>query len=145
MILKESVEEEAKEVLERVAKPEAAFLAQNTRRVLAWLDESPMDSWNAFGPYWWNLADVLKNHAPREYREFLTRVGELGPQGEDEDIKKKFDYKNDLLNITAALMYLEERSNEMSTGASIPHLVEDENGEEKQYIPSRGFIEEEEF
>lgn len=144
MITKDAVESEAKEVLETSQKTEGQFVAQQALQIFAFLDQSKPNAWNMFGPYWWALEDVLKTHAPREYREWLKRVGDNGPITTDETVKAAYDYKSDLQNMTAALMYLEERMTSGMTEPTLPHLVE-LNGEEKQYLPSQGFVEDSEF
>jgi hypothetical protein len=145
MISKSCVQKEAKRVIRKSRKSVEEFLSEACRTVLEWLNEQPHHGWYSFGPYWWNLRDVLKNHAPKEFLQFVAHAREEESVGEDSSVKSRYDYGRDLLNYAAALMYLEERVNDVTLDTGVPHLVENENGEEKQYVASIGFIEDEEF
>ncbi len=138
MFEKQVVEEEALEVLKN--DTESGFLQRVTPKLIETLKKQLPDFWKNYGPYWWNLASVLKVHAPRPYREYVDMCGGEDVFGADEEIKKRYDYGTDLLNWAAAQMYLDIRSNEYGLGADNPHQIQDEKGEDRLYIPGIGYL-----
>jgi hypothetical protein len=137
------IEKEANKILESKSQNENQFLKEAVPNCIDWLMKQTQDFWKNYGMYWFNFQDVLQNHDPRKFREFLQFVGE-DSLGNDEDMKKEFDYGRDIYNWTAAQLYLEQRFNEMKIGADTPHEYFTDGEETKQYDPSIGFITEQE-
>lgn len=133
------IEEQSAKILEDQKKSETQFLREAVPNLLNWLMTQPPEFWKSYGMFWFNLQDVLQNHAPQKYREYVAYVGEDN-FGKDDDIKKEFDYGSDINNWTAALIYLEQRINDYRVGVDEPHDYFDKNEEIKHYDPSIGFI-----
>jgi len=139
---KEVVVEEAQRILEENKETQLQFLERAVPRFIK--DEllQEWDYWKNFGMYWWNLQDILKNYAPREYREYVRAVGGEDEFGADEDMKKAYDYGSDMYNWVAALTYRDYREESWQFGASNTHEHMTEDGELRQYVPGVGFIDE---
>ena len=137
MIDKQYVENETRDILSRKGN-ESEFLATAAKDQIQWLREEPM-RWKWYGPYWFNLADVLKRYAPKEFHDFMRAQGSEVEEF-DEDIKKRYDFGSDMNNWVAALTYLDVRAESYEIN-SPTHLVEDEEGNERSYTMDSGFTE----
>jgi hypothetical protein len=133
------IEKQANKILEQEKTTEMQFLQRAVPVCIDWLMKQQPDYWKNYGMYWFNFRDVLENHDPKKFREFLTYVGADNLEKDDE-IKKEFDYGKDIYNWTAAQLYLEQRINTYQIGADNPHEYFDENEEIKYYDPSVGFL-----
>ena len=103
------------------------------------------DYWRNYGPYWWNLADVLRGYAPKEWRLFMS-YAEDGADGNDEEVKSLYDYGSEILNIVVAQMYLLRRAANFELGGRNVHYVESMKDDEGHpYRPGLGYLDGEEF
>ena len=134
------VEKQAINILEEKGQTELQFLRDAAPNLIKWLMQQPADYWKNYGMYWFNLAEVLRNHDPKGWRAFLEYIGGEDSLNEDEDVKKEFDYGSDIYNWTAAAMYLDSRIDQYKEGADNPHDYFDDNEEARPYDPSVGFI-----
>jgi len=98
--------------------------------------------WKNYGMYWWNLQDIIKNYAPKDYRDYVRAVGGEDEFGRDDEIKKMYDYGSDMYNWVAAHWYLEYRVSLYQFGAENAHDHFTEDGDHRQYVPGVGFVDE---
>lgn len=136
-IAADNVTEEATEILDAKDATQKAFLQNEVPQLLKHLKNCQPDYWKNYGPYWWGLRRILEEYDPRAYREYLHMAGDMNV---DAEVEAMYDYGRDMLNFTAAGMYLEERAEAMMLGADIPHDVSSEDGEVRQYIAGTGFM-----
>ncbi len=143
MIPKEFVTEKSHQILEERGETELKFLSSAVPAFVKDLLTKAPDFWKNFGMYWWNLMAVMENYAPREFRQYAQMVGGQEQFGRDDEIRREYDYGTDMFNWVAAMLYLEFRIESYQLGADNPHYVTDEYGNERAYIPSVGFVNEE--
>jgi hypothetical protein len=134
MIDRDAVVKEVSKVLEDKGESEMQFLQRACPATVKWLRTVAPDFWRNYGPYWWNMREVLTHHAPREMREYATALAE---ESSDDETREQFDYGSDVGNYVAAQMYLEHRAATGQLGADTSHIVND-----REYIPGVGFVDE---
>lgn len=139
---KEFVVEEAQRILEENKETQLQFLERVVPGFIKDVLLQGPDYWKNYGMYWWNLQDILKNYAPKEYREYVRAVGGEDEFGADDEIKKEYDYGSDMYNWVAAHWYLEYRVNSYQLGAENAHDHFTEDGDHRQYVPGVGFVDE---
>jgi hypothetical protein len=141
MIEKKFVEKEARKILKDQNTTERTFLSQSAPKLVNnVLLKQPHDFWNNFGMYWWNLETILREYAPKDFRKFVQSIGGEDFLGRDDDTKKQYDYGTDMFNWVAALSYLEWRADNYQTGGGNVHTTTDNKGNERDYVPSIGFV-----
>jgi hypothetical protein len=94
--------------------------------------------------YWWNVQEIFKNYAPKEYRKFLDFVGGEEMIGRDEEIREQYDYGSDMYNWVAAQLYINGRADQMELGDEYSHEHETPEGDSRMYKPGIGFVDERE-
>lgn len=85
------------------------------------------------GPYWEVLYTILKQYAPDEFKEYERLAGPF--DFFNEEVKKQYDYQDNLLNFMAALAYQEKRYQSFSDAADL-HIIE-LNGKDYTYLPNQ--------
>jgi len=140
MIPKEYVREESKKVLRTTNETEKEFLERVMPKFIEFLKEQSPTFWKNYGMYWYNLKELMKNYAPKQYREYVRFVGGEDNLGNDIETGKEYDYGSDIDNWTSAQLYLMQRAENFELGDDNLHLVTDEDWETKIYDPEVGFI-----
>lgn len=104
------------------------------------LRQSP-DTWKIYGCYWWNLQELIRNYAPKQYRVFIQFVGGEDAIGTNEEIKKEYDCESDMNNWVAAQMYVEYRAEARQLQDPLHKFVY-RDGRTRDYNPAIGFMSE---
>jgi hypothetical protein len=139
---REYVAEKVQETLGETKEIEREYLKRVTTGFIERMLLQSRGFWKNYGMYWWNMQDVLKNYAPREYREFIQAIGGEDEIGKDDEIKKQYDYGSDMYNWVAAQLYIQDRADSMQLGDENSHAYEVPDGDIRSYIPGTGFVDE---
>lgn len=139
---REFVVEKAQETLRKTKETEQQYLRRVTPGFIQKVLLQTIDFWKNFGMYWWNAQEILKQYAPRQYRNFLSAVGGEEAIGKDDEIKKQYDYGSDMYNWVAAQLYIQDRADQMEMGDENGHEHETPEGDIRLYVPGTGFVNE---
>jgi len=137
MQLKEEVQAKVEEILTSQQTTPYKFLTSATKNCIGFLLEQGQNYWQNFGAYWYGLSDVLKNYAPKEYRQYVQAV-RIDEGIIYEDVKKLFDYGSDMENWVAALEYLEYRHSTQELNGEHQYIEHDD--EMKEFSLLSGFV-----
>jgi hypothetical protein len=136
------VVEEAERILEENKETQLQFLERVVPGLIKEVLLQDPDYWKNYGMYWWNLQDIRKNYAPKEYRAYVRATGGEDEFGADEEIKKEYNYGTDMYNWVAAHLYVDYRVKSYQFGAGNAHQHTTEEGDIRQYVPGVGFVDE---
>lgn len=99
-----------------------------------WIDtDNGKKIFRQVGPYWETLHEILRKFAPDEFEEYERIAGPFTYF--NEEVKKQYDYRNNLLNFMAALAYQEKRYQSLSDAGDVHILIVD--GEDVPYMPNQ--------
>ncbi|MGA7161998.1 MAG: hypothetical protein WBZ48_13435 [Bacteroidota bacterium] len=133
------IKEKGNEILQKQSCTEIEFLQRVIPIFAKDLLEKGQNYWTEFGMYWYNLQDVIRHYAPKEYRSYADYIGGEELFGADSKIKKEYDMGTEFHNWIAAQFYLDIRFATMEFGNS-PHQHEDADGEIFEYVTGVGII-----
>lgn len=133
------VSQKALEVLETNATTELNFLSKAIPVLVTDILMQSPETWKWYGCYWWNLQEVIRQHAPREYRDYIRYLGGEDAIGKDDEVKAIYDYGSDMNNWIAAQIYLEYRA-ELHQIHDPLHVFVSNDGRTRDYNPDIGFM-----
>lgn len=107
------------------------YVAESVPKLVKWLQQDPK-RWRLLGPYWPAAKELIEGYAPSS--------DVAADWGEPPNYLSHYNYRADVLNLMACLMYLDREGDYINLPADAPHLIELPNGQNALYIPETGLV-----